>query len=35
MRTCISKWKKVFAHLESQRLLDSYTAFFKRIKESI
>lgn len=31
--TCLSKWRKVYFHLDSQEALDSYTDFYQAIRK--
>jgi len=33
MDQCIQKWRKVFAYVDSQELMDSYTNFYKKTKK--
>jgi hypothetical protein len=32
--TCMQKWRSLYAYLDSEELMDSYTQFYRQIKQS-
>jgi ketol-acid reductoisomerase len=33
MDTCMQKWKAIYNYMDSEELMDSYTAFYRQIKK--